>query len=96
MANQIGGHISVPKGRVPVYATFDGERVKIGEGYIDPRSGVFTTEFNDEPKAQALYHNLVNAQDYHMAVRVSEVEAFKEAEPVGSGDESESEHDEAP
>ena len=73
-----GAQISVPEGTIPVVAYLNGERVIIGEGEIDDDTGIFVSRIDlDNPYAKTVYDQLVDFENFSLAVRVSEVECYK-------------------
>jgi hypothetical protein len=70
-------HIRVPREPVPVMAVIDGERVQVGTGTLDKKTGIFTTTFDDSESSQRLWKHLRDNGHYSLPVEYSEVQAIE-------------------
>ena len=70
--------IRAPEGFIPVTAIIDREKVQIGKGTLDPKTGVFTTVLDtDSPDADKI-REIIDWPNNRLSVSISEAQAFKE------------------
>lgn len=67
-------YVQLPQGDIPVMAEVAGERVQVGVGRIDAKTGIFTTFLNESGFAQMFVAKLQMDEMSYIPVGVSEVE----------------------